>query len=60
MQKPTLKIRLKEIIENQPEDVSYNEIMRVLEFEMIEHGLEDSNHNRTISNEEMGNRIKTW
>jgi len=61
MVKPSLKNKIKEIIENQPDDASYTEIMRELAFEhMIEQGLDDSKKKRTISNEEMGHRIKTW
>ena len=61
MQKTTIKNRLKEIIDNQPEDATYDEILRELAFEhMVERGLNDSKNNRTISNEEMGHRIKTW
>jgi len=43
------------IIHNQPEDSSYDEILKELAFHrMIEKGLSDSDHGRTISNEEMG------
>jgi len=49
------------IIHNQPEDSSYDEILRELAFHrMIEKGLTDSNMGRTISNEEMGRRIRKW
>jgi len=50
---------LKSAIEAQPDDASYDEILRELAFErMVERGLSDSREGRTISNEEMGNRIR--
>jgi len=56
-----VKERLTEVIQNQPEDASYDEIIRELAFEnMIERGLEDVRHERVISNDEMKQRIKTW
>ena len=55
------KEEIKEIIKEQPDDSSYDEILRELAFaRMIERGLEDSRENRTISNEAMKHRIKTW
>ncbi len=56
-----VKERLTEVIQNQPEDASYDEIIRELAFEnMIERGLEDVRQGRVISNDEMEQRIKTW
>ena len=55
------KDRMIELIKNQPDDSSYEEILRELAFnQMIERGLSDSDQNRTLSNEEIGRRIKTW
>jgi hypothetical protein len=49
------------IIQEQPEDSSYDEILRELAFvRMIERGLEDSHAHYTISNQEMKRRIRTW
>ncbi len=49
------------VIKDQPEDSSYDEILRELVFaKMIERGIEDSDQGKTISNEEMNRRIKTW
>jgi len=49
------------IIQEQPEDASYEEIMRELAFErMVERGLEDSRKGRTCGNEEMEQRIRSW
>ena len=50
-----------EIIQDQPEDSSYEEILRELVlFLMIERGLADSRAGRTISDEEMKERIGSW
>lgn len=58
---PVVKEMMTKIIEEQPDDSSYDEILRELAFSrMIERGLEDSSENRVISNDEMGHRIKTW
>ena len=58
---PVVKEMMSKIIEEQPDDSSYDEILRELAFSrMIERGLEDSRENRVISNDEMGHRIKTW
>jgi predicted transcriptional regulator len=58
---PIAKDRIREIIESQPDDASYDEILRELAFErMVERGLADSRADKTVSNEEMGHRIKTW
>jgi predicted transcriptional regulator len=50
-----------EVIQSQPEDATYEQIMRELAFErMIERGLEDSRQGRLITNEELERRIRTW
>jgi len=57
----TVKEKMKELIEEQPDDSSYDEILRELAFfRMVERGVKDSQEGRTISNEEMKNRIKKW
>ncbi len=56
-----VKERMTEVILEQPEDSSYEEILRELAFEqMIERGLKDSREGKVISSEEMSNRIKAW
>lgn len=56
-----IKERIVKIVQSQPEDSSYDEILREIIFErMIERGLEDSRKENTISNEAMEHRIKTW
>lgn len=57
----TAKDQISEILKRQPDDSSYDEIVRELAFEaMVQRGLKDSDDGRTISNEEMQHRIKTW
>lgn len=56
-----VKEQMNRIIQEQPDDSSYEEILRELFFNrMVEKGLSDSDSNRTISNEEMKHRIKAW
>ena len=55
------KEQITHIVQEQPEDSSYDEILRELAFaRMIERGLEDSQAHRTMSDEEMRQRIRTW
>ncbi|NLX04107.1 MAG: hypothetical protein GXY33_03065 [Phycisphaerae bacterium] len=57
----TVKEKMKEIIEAQPEDATYEEIVRELAFAgMVERGLRDAREERLISNDEMGKRIRLW
>lgn len=61
MQTQTVKERIAQVVLSQPDDASYDEIMRELAFEkMITAGLEDVRRGRVISNEEMAARIKSW
>lgn len=56
-----VKERMTEIIQAQPEDSTYDEILRELAFErMIQQGLEDERQGRVISNEEVERRISSW
>jgi predicted transcriptional regulator len=49
------------LIQGQPDDSSREEIVRELAFHvMVERGLADSDAKRTVSNEEMGRRIRSW
>lgn len=55
------KEHITEIIERQPDDSSYDDIVRELAFDlMVQRGLKDSDEYRVIPNEEMERRIKTW
>ena len=57
----TTKEQMKVLIEEQPDDASYEEIMRELAFaRMVDRGLADAREGRVISNEEMGKRIRLW
>ena len=52
------KEKMTEIIQQQPDDSSYDEILRELAFaRMVERGLENSREGRTLSNEEMARRV---
>ena len=57
----TVKDKIVEIVHSQPEDSSYDEILREIVFErMVAKGLQDSRKGNLISNETMEHRIKTW
>jgi hypothetical protein len=57
----TAKEELTRLIEKQPDDSSREEIVRELAFHvMVERGVADSDAKRTITNEEMGRRIRSW
>jgi predicted transcriptional regulator len=57
----TVKERVSEIVQAQPDDSSFDEILRELAFSrMVERGLNDSREGRVISNEEMEHRIFAW
>ena len=57
----TAKDELTKIIQDQPDDSSYDEILRELAFNLMVHrGLSDSDEGRTISTAEMRRRIRTW
>ena len=56
-----VKQRMKEIIESQPDNASYEEIIRELAFEwMMERGLIDVKNRCVMSDETMKHRIRTW
>jgi predicted transcriptional regulator len=55
------KEEMTRIIQEQPDDSSYDEILREMALAcMIRRGLEDAHAGRTISDAEMNRRIKTW
>ena len=55
----TVKEELTQLIQGQPDDSSREEIVRELAFHvMVQRGLADSDAKRTISNDEMGRRIR--
>ena len=58
---PSAKEQIAKILQDQPDDSSYEEILRELALaQMVDRGLADSDAGRTISHEEMERRIKTW
>jgi predicted transcriptional regulator len=57
----TAKEQLLDVIRMQPEDSTPEEIVRELAFHiMVQRGLADSDAGRTISNEELKRRIRSW
>lgn len=55
------KERMARLIDQQPDDASYDDILRELAFaRMIERGIADSDAGRVISNDEMQHRIRSW
>ena len=57
----TAKEKIAEVVSAQPEDATYEEIVRALAFErMVERGLNDVRAGRVISDEELSHRIRTW
>jgi predicted transcriptional regulator len=59
--KETAKDKILKIVQDQPDDSAFDEILQELALaRMIERGLEDSENHRTISHEEMGQRISSW
>ena len=57
----SVKEELAEVLQRQPADSSSEEIVRELAFHvMVQRGLADSQAGRTISNGEMGRRIRQW
>jgi hypothetical protein len=55
------KQQITEIVQEQPDDSTYDAILPELAFaRMIERGLEDSEAKRTISDDDMKQKIKTW
>jgi len=61
MQTQTIKEKIAKLVLSQPEDATYEEILKELAFaKMVDRGLEDARTGRVISNDEMANRIRTW
>lgn len=61
MEEETAKGIMIKAIQAQPDDNSYDELLRELAFHrMVQRGLEDSRHGRTISEDELDEEIKKW
>jgi predicted transcriptional regulator len=57
----SVKERMIKIIQEQPDDSSYDEILRELAFaRMVDRGLADVEAGRTLSDEEMKRTIDSW
>ena len=57
----SVKEHMVRVIESQPEDSSYDEILRELAFDrMIARGLEDVDQGRTVSHEEVRREVESW
>jgi predicted transcriptional regulator len=55
------KDQVRKILEELPDDSSFEEILREMAFErMIERGLADADAGRVIGNDEMKRRIDEW
>lgn len=58
---PSAKEQVAEVLKKQPEDATYEEIIRELAFEkMIQNGMADSRAGKVIPNQEMRLRIASW
>jgi predicted transcriptional regulator len=50
-----------DIIGRQPEDSTYDEILRELAFaQMVRRGLEDSDAGRTLSDDDVKRKVDAW
>ncbi len=57
----TAKEQMFEILKRQPDDSSFEELLRELAFEYtLERGFDDADKGRTINNEEMERTISSW
>lgn len=57
----TAKDIMIKVIQEQPDDSSFDEIFKELAFsKMINRGLADSDKGNVVSHEEMGKRIVSW
>jgi len=57
----SIKDSAKKIIDDLPDDVSYDELIKELLFKrMLERGIRDSQLNKITSDEELGREIEKW
>jgi predicted transcriptional regulator len=57
----TVKEKMHDIIDHQPDDSSFDEILHELLFaRMVERGKNDHSNGRVLSNEEVKNRMDKW
>lgn len=56
-----VKDRIMRIVRDQPEESSYDDILKELAFaRMIDKGIEDADYNRIRSNSDVANLIDSW
>ena len=57
----SIKDNAKKIIDDLPDDVSYDELIKELLFKrMVERGIRDSQLNKITSDEKLGREIEKW
>jgi predicted transcriptional regulator len=57
----TPKAQMIELLVNQPDDSSYDELLRELAFaQMVDRGLADSDAGRSVSHDAMKRTIESW
>lgn len=57
----TVKERVKMVIDDMPDDVSFDEILQELAFQlMIDRGIADSDGNRVITDIQLESEIEAW
>ena len=57
----TAKERARQIIEDLPEDSSFDEVLKELAMHrMIDRGLDDLANGRTVTHDEMKRRVESW
>jgi predicted transcriptional regulator len=58
---PTAKETMVDIIARQPDDSTYEELLRQLAYDrMVQRGLEDSKAGRTVTDHEVKRKIDAW
>jgi predicted transcriptional regulator len=58
---PTAKETMADIIARQPDDSTYEELLRQLAYDrMVQRGLEDSKAGRTVADNEVKRKIDAW
>ncbi len=58
---PTAKETMVDIIARQPDDSTYEELLRQLAYDrMVQRGLDDSNAGRTVTDNEVKRKIDAW
>lgn len=61
MKQLTAKERILAVVDEQPDDSSYDEILHELAFiRMIDRGLTDADSGRVVSHDDMKRRIDAW